>query len=126
MAAAMALASISKANGAEIIEQSCLAQTIALGAEAGQGLYWPLAISLVIQLLLVLIVLRLVLRQERGVHIIYSTAPAPDAEARDTAYAQRAAAAASMNSDDGTGDDVVGPGDHPKKHGGLLGQDGSA
>ena len=79
MAVAMALASIPKAKGAEILEQSCVAQSIVVGAEF--GLYWPLVISLLITLLLVLVVLRLVLKTENEVNIVYSPNAAQDAEA---------------------------------------------
>ena len=61
--------------------QHPVAQTIAVGAEV--GLYWPLVISLMINLLLVLIILRLVLKRENEMNIVYSTAIAPDTEASD-------------------------------------------
>ena len=70
MAAATVLAHIPKAKGAEILEQSCVAQTISVGGDA--NLYWPLIISLIINLLLVIIILRLVLKREKEVNIVYS------------------------------------------------------
>ena len=77
MAAATTLASIPKAKGAEILEQSCVAQTISVGGYT--YLYWPLVISLAINLLLVIIILRLVLKREKDVNIVYSHTPALDA-----------------------------------------------
>ena len=45
------------------------------------NLYWPLIISLMINLLLVIIILRLVLKREKEVQIVYSNTSAQDAEA---------------------------------------------
>ena len=79
MAAAAVLAHSPKAKGAGILEQSCVAQTISVGGDA--NLYWPLIISLMINLLLVVIILRLVLKREKEVNIVYSHTSAQDAEA---------------------------------------------
>ena len=79
MAVAMALAAIPKAKGAEFLERSCVAHTIVVGAEV--SLHWPLVISLLINLLLVLVILRLVLKTENEVNIVYSPNAAQDAEA---------------------------------------------
>ena len=54
MAVAMTLASVPKAQGAEILEQSCVAQSIVVGVEV--GLYWLLVLSLLISWLLVMFV----------------------------------------------------------------------
>ena len=79
MAAAAVLAHIPKAKGVEILEQSCVAQTFSVGGDT--NLYWPLIISLMINLLLVIIILRLVLKREKEVKIVYSNTSAQDAEA---------------------------------------------
>ena len=63
-AAAVTLASIPKAKAAEILEQSCVAQTISVGGDT--SLYWPLMISLAINLLLVIVILRLAYKLEGG------------------------------------------------------------
>ena len=81
MAAAAVLAHIPKAKGVEILEQSCVAQTFSVGGDT--TLYWPLIISLMISLLLVVIILRLVLKREKEVNIVYSNTSAQDAEASD-------------------------------------------
>ena len=81
MAVATVLANIPKAKGADILEQSCVAQTITVGSDA--ILYWPLIISLIINLLLAIVILDLVLQREKEIKIVYSKTVAQDAEASD-------------------------------------------
>ena len=54
MVAATVLANIPKAKGADILEQSCVVQTITAGSDA--IFYWLLMISRIINLLLAIII----------------------------------------------------------------------
>ena len=81
MAAATVLANIPKAKCADILEQSCVAQTVTVGSDA--ILYWPLIISLIANLLLAIVILRLVLKREKEINIVYANTVAQDAEASD-------------------------------------------
>ena len=64
MVVAMAVASIPKAQGAEIVEQPCIAQVAQVGYDI--SLYWPFMIWLIINLLLVLFVLKMIWQAKVG------------------------------------------------------------
>ena len=79
MAVAKALSSIPKAAGMEFVEQACPAQSISVGGEV--SLSWPLVISLLVNMLLVTLVLRLILKRDTEIRIVCSQQHVRDAEA---------------------------------------------
>ena len=69
MAAAMVVASIPKAQGAEMGEQSCIAQAVQVGYNV--SLFWPLLIRVIINMLFVSTLLKLVWRPNTETQSVY-------------------------------------------------------